>query len=137
MVKQIENNIIDLETGEVLGKPITDKQMYTIKIIENNLHISFKGNTYQDAWKFINTNMDASKQASHIFSLKQKAIDKFINDDITELTPKKVQQIRNTGFGSMTSYFRHVESKYSDLFNDEEVDDIMPYIEDGEYNPFI
>lgn len=46
---------------------ITDEQYKVIKMIEENLDISFTGNTKKEASKFINENINESKKVSDYY----------------------------------------------------------------------
>jgi hypothetical protein len=107
MTKLIGKSIVDTETGEIIGKPITDSQTRVIKMIESNLHIEFSGKTYQDAWKFINENMEKSRQARPRHKSNYN------------------QNVYRTNMESaigLAEYFRGIENKYCDLFSDEDME---------------
>jgi hypothetical protein len=127
MTKQIGNNIVDTETGEIVGKPINEKQRYVIEIIESNLNISFEGNTYQDAWKFINANMEASKAAT----AKAKSMVNEVRKPRHDNSLGNIGHLYNcSGYSSLVSYFKHIENKYCDLFSDEDIEgSFMPTLD--------
>lgn len=124
--------VVDIETGEIMT--ITVKQYKVIEMIESNLGIDFRGSTMQEARQFISDNMEKSKQAYHKKSCEAatkrfRTIERSCN-----ISNAYVLSSLNAYFDS---YFDSVASKHCDMFSDEDVDDIMPYIDDGDYNPFI
>lgn len=109
MTSIVGQNVVDMETGEILGKPITDRQLNTIRMIETNINIKFDGETYQDAWKFINENMEISKQAR----LRQRA-ERDCRLDRLDIS---------SGVNSLMRHLDSISSKHCDLFSDEDMED--------------
>lgn len=112
------NTVIDTSTGEIvkiLDAP-SEKLMNIVHIIESNLNIKFTGSTQNEAWKFVNDNMAASKKAR----IEQKAKQDCRLDRISI----------NAGFNSLSKHMHSVGEKHYFMSGNESFDDDEDYYEE-------
>lgn len=115
----MDGYVVDLETGEVLGREITEKQQKVIDIIESNTDYEFEGRTKEEAIEFISKHIEESKGCC--------------SPNITFKVKRRSNNNRRTmysNFDSLEDHFESVRIKHgisvpSNLmveFTDEEMD---------------
>ena len=120
-VKIKEDMVIDYDTGEILGKVISEKQTTVIGYIEENLKIKFLGCTLLEASEFITKYMEESKQVSK---------DKYKNATTYHCSPENREVTVIPSYGILDNLKRTLDSNFFSKHGYnyiEDEDDVMSF----------